>query len=164
MSKFSFDINGNIVPYELHPISIIELEEQFVKAFANSSTRENIIEGHNNYVIELFQILEHNFSQWLDGSFVTQKLDPNDIDIVNFIHYSEYTNSKANSLRKFITNLGNPKDEFKVDGYLVPVYEPSDPRFEVTQNGYNYWRTFFGKDRNNNPKGILQLNLIQNGN
>ncbi len=164
MGKFSFDKNGNIVPYEIHPVSISELEVEIVKPFFKSRTRKKIVEGHGNYILEIFQILENNFFQWLDGSFVTQKLDPNDIDVINFVHFSDLTNEKANSLRKFLTHMGNPKDEFKVDGYLVPVYEPTDPRFLITQAKYNEWRVFFGKDRNNNPKGILQLNLDQNGN
>ena len=164
MGRFSFDKHGNIVPYELHPVSIAELEEEFVQPFTKSSTRKNIVEGHSNYVIEIFQILEHNFFQWLDGSFVTQKLDPNDIDVINFVHYSELTNDKVNSLRRFLTHVGNPKDEFKVDGFLVPVYESTDPRFAITQAKYNEWRIFFGKDRNNNPKGMLQLNFVQNCN
>jgi hypothetical protein len=162
MAKFEFDKFGNIVPYEVHPVSVIELEEEFVLPFTSSNTRGKILEGHNNYIIELFQILEQNFFQWLDGSFVTQKLDPNDIDVINFVHYSELTNEKVNSLRRFLTHVGNPKDEFKVDGFLVPVYEPTDPRFSFTQAKYNEWRLFFGKDRNGNPKGLLQLNLTKN--
>ena len=58
MGRFSFDKHGNIVPYELHPVSIAELEEEFVQPFTKSSTRKNIVEGHSNYVIEIFQILE----------------------------------------------------------------------------------------------------------
>jgi hypothetical protein len=162
MAKFSFDKHGNIVPYEVHPVSIIELEEEFVLPFTKSVTRGDILEGHNNYIIELFQILEQNFFQWLDGSFVTQKLDPNDIDVINFVHYSELTNEKAHSLRRFLTHIGNPKEEFKVDGFLVPVYEPTDPRFSITKAKYNEWRLIFGNDRNGNPKGLLQLDLIQN--
>jgi hypothetical protein len=164
MAKFKFDIHGNLVPYELHTVSLTELEDEFVLPFESSITRRDIVSGHNNYIIELFQVLEHNFFQWLDGSFVTQKIDPNDIDVINFIYYSDATNDKVNSLRKFLTGFGNPKNEFRVDGYIVPVYEPTDPRFSITQAKYNEWRLFFGKDRNNNPKGILQLNLTNNGN
>src|SRR5690554_2392311 len=157
MGRFSFDKHGNIVPYELHPVTIAELEEEFVQPFTKSSTRKNIVEGHSNYVIEIFQILEHNFFQWLDGSFVTQKLDPNDIDVINFVHYSDYTNNITGNLRKFLTHFGDPRSEYKVDGYIVPVYPPNDPRFALTIDKYNYWRLLFGRDKNNNPKGMLEL-------
>lgn len=161
MGKFNFDIKGNITPYELHPISVEDLDNEFVVPFADSVTRAKIVEGHNNYIIELFQILENNFFQWLDGSFVTQKLNPNDIDIINFVHFTDATNEKAIYLKKFLTGHGDPKTDFFVDGYIVPVYPPSDPRFTITQDRYNYWRVLFGKDRNNNPKGMLELQLIK---
>lgn len=164
MGRFTFDKHGNLIPYDLHQISISELEEEFVNPFPNSTTRKDIIDGHSNYVIDLFQVLESNFFQWLDGSFVTQKIDPNDIDVVNFVHYSELTNDKVNLLRRFLTHIGNPKEEYMVDGFLVPVYDSADPRYAFTQDRYNYWRTFLGKDRESKPKGLLHLNIIQDGN
>lgn len=89
MGRFTFDKNGNIIPYDLHQISISELEEEFVNPFPNSTTRKDIYDGHSNYIIELVNVLESNFSQWLDGSFVTKKLNPNDIDVVNFVHFQK---------------------------------------------------------------------------
>ncbi|AZI20441.1 DUF6932 family protein [Chryseobacterium taklimakanense] len=164
MGRFTFDKNGNIIPYDLHQISISELEEEFVNPFPNSTTRKDIYDGHSNYIIELVNVLESNFSQWLDGSFVTKKLNPNDIDVVNFVHFSEVTNDKHLLLQRFLTGVGNPQDEFKVDGYLVPVYDSADPRYAFTQDRYNYWRTLLGRDRESKPKGLLHLNIIQDGN
>ena len=53
----------------------------------------------------------------------------------------------------------------------LPLYQQAFRWFREKHNliglvegGYNEWRIFFGKDRNNNPKGMLQLNLVQNGN
>ena len=163
MAKFQYDRFGNITPYKLLPIQHDELKEEFVIPYKNSTTRLEIINGHSNYIIDFYNTLKKDFIQWLDGSFTTTKTNPNDIDLINYIHFSEELNKEFESLKDFLTPFGDPKSKYKVDGYLEVLYPQNDPRYALTLNRYHYWIETFGKDRQNNPKAILQLEIQNNG-
>ena len=49
--------------------------------------RRRLFDEYLNYIIFLKQFELGNFFQWIDGSFVSTKSKPNDIDIVTFIDF-----------------------------------------------------------------------------
>jgi hypothetical protein len=100
---------------------------------------------------------------WIDGSFVTEKIEPRDIDIA--LEVSEAFLSKATPSQSALLDwLGDPKnrEEIKRD-YSCHAFvfcavapgHPLYPGFDIR----NYWRKQFGTDRRNNPKGIVVLAL-----
>ena len=85
---------------------------------------------------------------WIDGSFVTSKLDPKDIDLVLDIgNQEEFTEQQQNFIRWFnSTNAAHVKDMLNTFGCDCYAAATAD---------HEYWSDMFGSDRNENPKGIV---------
>lgn len=73
---FEYNQDG-CLPHGIHKLSLEEIEEEFVKG--KSQRRQDIFE---NYRSHLKEIKDTNccLNHWIDGSFVTLKENPNDID------------------------------------------------------------------------------------
>ena len=73
-----FDENGNL-PFKISIVDFDEFENKFSKGL---SQRRNLIRGyykqHLKEILSCAYVLEH----WIDGSFVTLKENPWDIDIL----------------------------------------------------------------------------------
>ena len=79
-----FNENGIIEP-GLHTSTIPEVCEFLVNNFDTSQTRKKIFDNF----IKFFSLLVKNFKVyeiWIDGSFTTAKINPNDIDVVVFFY------------------------------------------------------------------------------
>ncbi|MCA9407028.1 MAG: hypothetical protein KC684_10845, partial [Candidatus Omnitrophica bacterium] len=85
--ELKFDIRGNLRPYERIEVTLDEFKENFVGPFEKTSSRHEIFENYIRYVEEFKKEITPKFKQWIDGSFVTNKVNPRDIDIVNIVDY-----------------------------------------------------------------------------
>jgi hypothetical protein len=93
------------------------------------------------------------FQQWINGSYVTQKVYPRDIDLVNFVNYDFH--------RKFEQRLRLMKDEWKykdIDAYFETAYPETHKRHFLTVFQQNKWREIYGSDRQDIRKGFVQIN------
>lgn len=88
--ELSFDIRGNLEPYQKIEIEFEELKNYFSDRFENSVTRKAIFDSYAKYLIDFQKEVTPNFVQWIDGSFITNKENPNDIDFVNLIDFDIY--------------------------------------------------------------------------
>jgi len=81
----NFDSRGNLKPYRSIPSFVEEMKNYFVDGI-KSETRKNNFEKYIQYAKDL---KKHSggfdLKQWVDGSFVTRKTNPKDIDIVTFL-------------------------------------------------------------------------------
>ena len=66
------------------------------------------------------ELVTEDFLQWIDGSFVSQKQNPRDIDIVTWIDYEVYQSKKELISKHFIGNAIS--FNFKVDNYILQNY------------------------------------------
>jgi hypothetical protein len=91
-------------PYPLLPDGVHATDEAHFRAalverFPGSITRQSICDGYFQFRRDLaaMGILA---TQWLDGSFVEGKQDPNDIDLVSFVDY-DLLNGMTNEAHAF---------------------------------------------------------------
>lgn len=159
MNDGSFDTKGNFYPYEIVNIDINAFEAIFVKGFEISSTRQNLFHGYISYTTNLCETLKSELSQWINGSYTTNKTNPNDVDLVNFVN-AQILDIHCDNLFPFLSQYDS-KALYHVDGYAVPVYDSSDERYELTEFWHSYWRDWLGHDRNGNPKGIIEIDMNQ---
>ncbi|TAF94263.1 MAG: hypothetical protein EAZ46_10770 [Runella sp.] len=120
---------------------MLTFEKTFVTDFDQSTTRR-----------PMRQIVGGGFYQWIDGSFVTQKLNPKDVDFVTFIDAQIFEQNEKN-LEKMrgVQYVNRPL----LDSYFVATYD--DIRFECDRL---YWFHKFEKDdrkRFKNKKGFIKL-------
>jgi hypothetical protein len=143
-----FDNNGYVKPYAIIEINIDDLKNYF----AHNSVRKVIFESYLNFIIDLQQILDSPFEQWIDGSFTTKKQLPFDIDVVNFVEYQTFFR-KREMLNRLKSN--HPK----IDAYYSEVYP--DNHKNATLNIMNkwQWQDVYDTDRLGRKKGILKINF-----
>lgn len=135
----------------IHDITKNDLSNHFVTPFLNQVKRIQLIERFN-YLIEKVELIGIPFEIWINGSFVTNKEEPNDIDIVFF-----FDPAKANSLpadKKIlleeVANNSFSKYRYNCDVYFIP---------NDNQVLRSYWRGWFGYTRSETPKGFARITV-----
>lgn len=96
---------------------------------------------------------------WVDGSFLTKKLEPKDVDIVLEVREAVTagaTDAQKRLLRWFSSKQRDDRIQKSRD-YACDCYLFSDA--PSPRNMRDYWKGQFGRDRGNNPKGIFVLHI-----
>lgn len=157
-TQLNFDKFGNLTPYQAIEVDLDTLESYFVTAFPNSKTRKRLFENYLRYIYRFQDEIFPIFEQYINGSFVTKKENPKDIDIVTFLDFEVYAKrEKSKSLDKFWSF--SLEDE-GIDAYLVRDYPKNHPLNYKTETKRMYWQTLYSKNRNrNNAKGFLKINF-----
>ncbi len=165
-----FDENGEL-PEGIHEYTIDMFKHCFVDIFRDSKSRISIYQGFNRFNECLFEY-GCITKQWIDGSFVTIKNNPNDIDEVTFFNANEInklTIEKRQSFEQLIKNE-DIKKIFSTHHFNVFEFPSGHPRYQLYCEQLKYWQKWFGtsrpivdKDGNELPprkKGIVQLSNI----
>lgn len=153
-----FDLNGNLQPHTLQKMTDSQARNVLIDSFNPSEWRIELWDKFNQYRSDMASLLSFDAEQWIDGSYVTTKDIPADIDVVTYINVHDLM-LHQNELKRFLTTNGS-KEVYGIDGYIVPVFHHTDSYYDtITKDRMDYWREWFGKDRDNNPKGIAVLEL-----
>ena len=147
--EIEFDKNGYLTGYA-EPVSV----DRFIVNyhFSRSSVNrrelwkraEEFLDILSSYSLPVLEI-------WIDGSFISQKAVPNDIDMVVFIgaDFLEGNRSSFDSLDNAYKNL---------DVKWIPVRDKPD-EFSLAIDALERmkWFILFSSDRNGLPKGFINL-------
>jgi len=152
-----FDENGNL-PQGFYKCELSDLEEKFSKNL--SLRRKNIM---NAYKMHLKEIIETELAvdHWIDGSFITIKKYPNDIDL-----FTEFDGVKTDKLLKkdeIDEVVCNAQERFNClcDSHRTYKY----PKHMKTEyESYKLAKTkflglLFNSDRDYNLKGVINLEI-----
>ena len=138
--SLSFNSRGFIKPYTKIESSVFEIEEVFVGPFPHSETRQLIFDNYLNYLDEFQRLITFNFTHWLDGSFMSKKIDPNDLDFVAFIDYRIYE-QKEEQIFRIVEKYGY----LKLDNFvsqIFPINHPDTPKWNIFNSiGQIYFRS-----------------------
>jgi hypothetical protein len=138
-----------LLPAGLHAKSFQELKTICVDSFAPISAKREIL--LNNLCSKILTPLSSTgvrCNVWIDGSFLTKKTEPNDIDLV-----IECPNSIPPLVGSFLNDVID-NVIFKIT-YLLDVYAFVK---DDTQSR-SYWKGQFGFGRDDSPKGIISINI-----
>lgn len=155
----TFDQYGHLTPYEIIPTDIQTFEAMFKEGVRESRTRTPIFEAYLDYLDRLHQIVGGGFYQWIDGSFITQKVDPKDIDFVTFLDFGQMQRheKELNTLRKM-----RYEGKRYLDNYFVSTYPKEHSKFYLYEIEHLEWLHRFERDtrkKMKHTKGIIQLNF-----
>jgi hypothetical protein len=133
-------------------VRLDELKRTFLFPFPGSTTRSNILRKFKHWIKGVKRLNVH-CEIWIDGSFATQKVDPQDIDVVIFIRNADIRRLSADKKAKLLilTNERLTTEQKKkciCDSYLG---FPEDIR---DREG---WEKIFGQTRAEMPKGIFRI-------
>jgi len=96
---------------------------------------------------------------WLDGSFVTHKVDAHDVDMVIFVSAEFYTN--ATPQQRYLLDWINayqslaPGPDAVCHAYVVAYWPPGHLYYEIGEQNRRYWINQFGFSRSREIKGML---------
>jgi len=155
----SFDIRGFLKPYEKVRTDLESVKNVFVTPFGVNSSRHELYNKLLEYNNKLSDLLEREaYSQWINGSFISLKESPRDIDLVSFIS-SDIVSRNQVELQSYIGEKGRKK--FGIDGYIVKVYSEDHAHFVRTKSDYLYWEHWFGWSRKNRRRERFQKGFIE---
>lgn len=156
-----FDPNGNLPPGCYKP-KLKEFEEHFVDNFPDSSSRPDIYEGYIDFSILLCEEMPSATKQIVNGSFTTNKNEPEDIDMIIVFDSDLLTHNEKNKC-PFLMNNTSIMQGYRCHSFPLVKYPKSK---EELYNKYlekkAYWMDCWGSDRDNNPKGLIDISMDKN--
>lgn len=136
-----------VLPEGVHPCDEPVFERRFVGDFPRSTTRKDICEG-------LFRLrgdsADAGFSaiQWIDGSFVEEKENPRDLDVVTFIDL-ERLNAAPPEAKAFVRRVLDGQDftkaTYHAHAFFLAACLPMHAYFPVFDKIRAYWRKWYGE-------------------
>ena len=157
----TFDSKGYLKPYEIIEIDLQTFQTIFVEDFIQSETRQNIFLDYFDFIHDFKNLICPNVTYWLNGSFVSKKLNPKDLDIVVFIDFEVYE-AKKDLIEDKFNNLRKEKKYPHLDIYTVKVYPLNHLLHFFYLSDKAYWNEWFSttrldKHRKQHHKGFIQL-------
>lgn len=158
-----FDPRGNLQPTGLTACSFEEFKASFVDQFEPNQVRKGLFEQLVQYNFDLHNLIEVPFVQWINGSFISKKIAPRDIDLVTFIDWEFYSKHEVVIDRQF--SKSKAKDLYpNLDAYTVYQYAKDHSLYPIYHADQLYWLDWFSKTRYNRAKqrfskGFIQLNF-----
>jgi hypothetical protein len=151
-SPFSFDSWGYLTPDQPIAATLTAFQE----TFGFNAHRQALLSQHADLLRDLHQLGLAGAEQWVNGSFVTQKPMPNDLDLVTFIPFQQY-NQVERELRERLTAYS------RLDAYAVRVFPDDHPSHFLTNLDRVEWLSLFTRSRKDprtsrrHPKGCVCL-------
>jgi hypothetical protein len=158
MSEASQEEYPPLLSPGFHYMTVSEMRKRYVEAFPLSSTRVAIMDS----LIAITARLVNSWvvgELWVDGSFVTEKIDPEDADIVLRIGAGLYNDSLPEQREAIDWIISNLKTSHRCDSYILMEYPSSDPLYPIGELDRSYWHRQFGFSRELDYKGIAVIAL-----
>ena len=155
-----FDEHGHLFPHQIIDLNLPDFEAFFVEHLPDSAHRRALFERYLSFVGDLKSTFRAPFFQWVDGSFITTKELPGDIDVVTFLPY-ELMTSHIQAVHRF---RETSKQQYRVDAKFSPLCKWNHRYYESAVEQEGYWKQLFGFSRPDDaavrhPKGIVKLNF-----
>lgn len=113
------------------------MRQEFVIPFDETSTRHQLYIGYLHYNKGLKELLDiQNCIQWINGSFISTRVNPNDIDVVNLLDY-RLVERYEKQLKSFINSQS--REKYGVDAYIVKLYPIGHEKYIRTKSDLLYW-------------------------
>ena len=141
-----------LLPVGFHSLDTDRRWRLCVEEFPTSDTRAVIMANLERLIATInSQGIVGNI--WIDGSFMTKKLNPDDVDIALILSRSEFE-SLSTKQRLFFEHFRDTSfyDHLRIDNYGVVIDET-----DLGQWIYSYWLRQFGFSRKDEMKGILKV-------
>jgi hypothetical protein len=147
-----------LLPSGLHPFTLAEIEKLCVHAFPLSTTRRRIMDGLNQVVSRLSEAGVIG-ELWIDGSFMTQKINAADVDIVLKAPAEVYDRGTPEQRDAIEWIHGNLKETHLCDSYIFFFWPKDHPNYSLGEARHEYWMKQFGTSRRGEGKGMAVVQL-----
>ena len=153
-----FNASGLLIPSSPIISTLAEFEEHFA-VDSPQNGRRILFNQFINYAADLKTICgKDEMKQWIDGSYVTKKYDPFDIDLVTFIDY-QIAENKEKEIKEFIYPASLAK--YGIDGYVIVMYPENHVLHFAYRADCSYWINHFDKTKPNKRHKTLSKGFIE---
>jgi len=164
--KTIFDSRGNFYPPEKAKLDFGQFKEWFVDDFDAASSRKAIFEEYKRFLLDFRQTVTNDFVQWINGSFVSNKANPGDIDFVTLIDHQTFRRHEA-IIEKQFTLWGAMRNYKNLDAYTIKLFPEGHREHVLTKSDLLYWKDWFGHTQLNRakrsfPKGYVEIQFDEN--
>ncbi len=155
MAVPAFDDNGNLPPGR-HDATIEDVRSALVDPFVASNTRRAIFDWWT-HLREALHELGGFEANWLAGSFVTDKDQPNDLDLITLLDgptFDDMPPYRRQLVRGIVA--GHVTEElWRCDNYPLLRYPDGDAGQVPARAVARMWAQHFGTDRDGNERGFV---------
>lgn len=142
-----------------HPMSIQDVRTLCVDSFPLSKRRSDVMKGLEQ-ILSLLVDARVIADIWLDGSFLTHKVDPDDVDFIVYIQENDFINFTESQNKMLDWIAGEDlKEQFHCDCYVLFEYPKDHPLYWEGQWMKAYWMKQFGFSRKEHMKGMPVLKV-----
>ncbi|MBW3543480.1 MAG: hypothetical protein KY476_24780 [Planctomycetes bacterium] len=147
-----------LLPIGRHELDLAQLHTLCVDGFPESTTRAELMHSLEDIATRLRSSGVRG-ELWIGGSFVTEKLDPDDVDVVLRRQASscdDWTLEERAAVDWLASGLA---ESHRCDTYLLLEWPESHPDYWFGEYMYAYWLRQWGFGRDNSLKGIAVIKL-----
>jgi hypothetical protein len=142
-----------------HFYSLAELRALCVAPFDGVSITRRAIMDHLAAIVDKLSTAGIVGEVWVDGSFLTQKIDPDDSDILVRVASSIYDTDPQ---KRAVVDWASHPDLYVThtcDAYKWIEYTVGHPLHSDSESDRVYWTDWYGKSRKGILKGIAVITL-----
>ena len=140
-------------------MTLADLRARCVAAFPLSKNRSKIMDGVDKFV-DMLRAEGVVGDLWIDGSFMTQKLDPEDVDVVLSVQSQFYENgTEAQQALVDLIAMADFKPDYFCDAFVLWQYDQDDELYAYGDWERAYWIRQFGFSRGVDKKGMALIQL-----
>ena len=176
-----FDKEGNL-PRKCYEVTLKDIKKKLVDNFPNSKTRQSRFECFMKFYKELITNVKSCTHLLIDGSFVTNKQNPRDVDFTIIVDSSKLTKIEKEYLEQKLLEKNELKQEFLMfeeivdkgmlnedslynlrfykmgcDFFQITKYPPTHFLYDEYIDDKKMWIDWWGHKRDGSEKGFLNL-------
>ena len=131
-----------------HQLTMSKVRNICVDSFPLSTKRDGIMKNLEHVHSELTGVGIKG-DLWIDGSFVTEKIQPNDVDLLLNVDL-EFLNNRTIEQEKVLMWYINDdlRMQYQCDSYFLANYPNDHPLCNLMDKGLSYWKKLFGYSNN----------------
>jgi hypothetical protein len=141
-----------------HRFTVAELRRMCVRRFLTSISRSGIMDGLHDLLRQL-SAAGITGEVWVDGSFVTEKIDPEDADLLIRVSSEQYDKEPTKRAAIDWAADASRADTHSCDVYKWIEFSRRHPLFADNMETEEYWTNWYGHSRGGEPKGIAVISL-----
>lgn len=148
-----------LLPAGFHEMTLADIRALCVgaKRFATSTARSGLMDSLDGLVGRLNRGKIAG-ELWVDGSFLTEEINPRDVDLSLRVGGPFYDAASART-RKLIDSVEFLRDTERIDGYVQMEWPVGDPSYGLGQQNRDVWEKQWGRSRSGGAKGIAVVKL-----
>jgi len=150
-----------LLPGGFHIRTIEQIRALCVTNFPRSSTRKDLM-AKLEIAVARIQAVRVPSELWIDGSFLTVKIDPDDVDFALIVpsHVSISATKEVHETLHWLAS-DDTYDREHLDGHVLTMFPSSSPMAVLWHQNHEKWEGVFGTKYDNvTPKGIVVMRFF----